>query len=139
MPPYALQDGHSPAEVQTAAAAPQHDPSAEPAPEVRWSALLPTRGNELAAVDELTGPQLAQAQEVFLAAFSREELAQVVFFSVRRRYEEIVARGTFEDEVFELLLWADRQGKVADLVTTARSRNPSNGKLRRLAQSLGLR
>ena len=81
----------------------------------------------------LRGKQAAAFQEALLAAFSREDLEQLVKFNLDEDLDEIVKPGTRSAVVFELIRWAERVTRVEDLLAAALEVRPKSDLLRRFA------
>ena len=80
----------------------------------------------------LTGPQAKQIQDVLLAAFDTAELAQMVQFQLGEILEQIAGGTDLTEIVFNLVQWADRNGRVLDLIDGALAANPDNPQLQEL-------
>ena len=74
----------------------------------------------------LTGKQFAQLQMVILAAFTRDELRRLLKVEMDTSLELITGDKGFEAQVFDLLLWLERQGRMLEFVECARAANPAN-------------
>ncbi len=74
----------------------------------------------------LTGPQAKQIQDVFLAAFDRAELAQMVQFQLGETLDQIAGGTDLTEIVFNLVRWADRNGRLLDLIDGALAANPES-------------
>ena len=77
----------------------------------------------------LTGKQFAQLQMVILAAFTRDELRRLLKVDLDTSLELITGDKGFEAQVFDLLLWLERQGRLLEFVECARTANPANQEL----------
>jgi hypothetical protein len=86
----------------------------------------------------LTPEQIEAGKSSLMAAFSREELKQVVFFAWGVDYEAVVTPGPLDAEVFQLLTAANRRQQVGELIRYARRANAGNPTLRSFAAQLGL-
>jgi hypothetical protein len=65
-----------------------------------------------------------------LDAFDYSSLQRMLAFRIGVRLEDIVGLGEgMRATVFELMQWADRQGKLEDLIVEAHRFNPSNARL----------
>ena len=80
--------------------------------------------------------QVEQLQGVLLAAFTRSELEQLTFAATGEHYAAVVGQGNLSDEVWSLIMWANRRNRVRDLVRQARERNPDNVLLRGFVERL---
>jgi hypothetical protein len=92
---------------------------------------------QLAADLVLTPQQVDQFHNALLAAFTRSDLEQVTFLALGVPYSTIVGQGSFSDDVWSLVMWANRHNQVRVLLQQARRRNPGNVLLRSFADSLG--
>lgn len=81
----------------------------------------------------LAPEELEQLHNALVDAFDRDTLNQVVYYAVQERLENIVAPGSLKSEVFNLLLWANENNKVAAIVRAARKESPGNVALRQFA------
>jgi hypothetical protein len=87
----------------------------------------------------LTGPQYQALQNALLSAFpSRDTLAQMVRFQLGENLAVISEGGGLAATVFQLIQWAESQGRLAELVTGALQSNPGNPALRACAAQLGM-
>lgn len=82
----------------------------------------------------LDGKATEQLQSALLAAFpTRSALAIMVRFQLDENLDALASPGSLKTTVFELITWAESQGRVADLVEGARAANPGNPALRAFA------
>lgn len=77
----------------------------------------------------LTGPELEQVATALNKAFTRTELRRVLRVGLDEDFDSLVAEAAYKDQVFELVVWAERQEKIADLVACAHAQNPKNRRL----------
>jgi hypothetical protein len=87
------------------------------------------------------GQQIKEILETFLAAFNREELREMVEIDLEESLDAIVADDNRRTTIFELILWAKRQGRVAQLINAAvgrKSKTPEIAELARKAATWGL-
>lgn len=71
-----------------------------------------------------------QIYVVLLAAFPKTgELARLVRFGLDKNLEEIAGGESLADVLFNLLTWAEAQGRLADLLKKASELNPGNNAL----------
>jgi len=87
---------------------------------------------------DLTGKQIERFCDTLIAAFDRSELEQLTRIDLEENLEAIVGSGKLNVVVFELVTWAQRTGRVGDLLTAAQRRRPTHAALAALAQELGL-
>jgi hypothetical protein len=81
---------------------------------------------------------IKQLHEALLSAFNLGELQQVVKFGLGERLQAISIRSSLSDIAFDLIEWAERNHRIADLVQAALSHNPGNSDLRDIAAKMGI-
>jgi hypothetical protein len=86
----------------------------------------------------LTGKQIERFCDALLAVFDRSELEQLTRIDLEENLEAIAGAGKLSVVVFELVTWAQRTGRVGDLLDAARTCRPTNAALTGLAQELGI-
>ena len=79
-----------------------------------------------------TGRQLERIQQAILQAYTPDELSMIVLHSLDKSLAEITTDANFTTQVFALVGWADRNGRLPELVAAACDGNPGNGELKRL-------
>jgi len=67
----------------------------------------------------LTGEQTEQLQNAFLNTYNRGDLEQFVSFKLNEQLDSITHGGDMRQTVFELIEWAKRRGRLADLIQAA--------------------
>jgi tetratricopeptide (TPR) repeat protein len=78
----------------------------------------------------LSGQQAKQLERALMSAFpSIDDLARVVRFGLDKNLSEISESGSLKDTVFQLIQWAEAQGRVKDLIEAAYAENPGNPEL----------
>jgi tetratricopeptide (TPR) repeat protein len=77
----------------------------------------------------LNGSQLEHTQQVIVSLFNRDELRQAVQFSLDRSLDAIAPDKALDVQVFDLLLWAGRSGRLLDLLHCLQDSRPDNGDL----------
>jgi len=88
---------------------------------------------------QLTGPQYQAFQQALLGAFpTHDSLDQMVRFQLGEHLAVIVEGGALATIVFNLIRWAESQGRLEELVSGALRVNPSNTALRECAAQLGM-
>src|SRR5436190_1856482 len=88
---------------------------------------------------ELEGPQQKQLQAALISAFpTRSDLEQMVFHGLDVHLLAITAEGSLQQVVFELLRWAQAQGRLEELIKAALAQNSGNQELQRVAVQLGM-
>jgi Effector-associated domain 1 len=75
----------------------------------------------------------AKLSDALREAFTRETLAQMLYFRFNKRLDDISSGGNFQQVVFELITAASREGWTADLVHAAHDTVPGNQKLSEVA------
>lgn len=87
---------------------------------------------------KLDGPRRQRFCEALLDAFrSRSSLQQMVSFGLNERLNEIAGTGSLKDTVFELIDWAEEQGRTDELLMAARQANGGNSTLLVFAEEAG--
>jgi hypothetical protein len=77
--------------------------------------------------------------EALLAAFTdQHDLAKMVMFELGQHLNHICTRDSLSDAVLDLILWAQTQGRVRDLIRATLAHVPGNPKLRKFAEQVGL-
>lgn len=71
-------------------------------------------------------------------AFSMAEFERVFFYTFGLEVEKVVStKGSFADLVMDALNWTERQGRLLELLWSARKRNPGNPELKAVIKMLG--
>lgn len=84
---------------------------------------------------KLSGAEVKLLQEALLSAFpTRSALAQMVRIALEENLDAIVAEKNLSAVVFELIGWAEAQGRLDELVAAARYANQGNVELRAFAE-----
>jgi hypothetical protein len=87
---------------------------------------------------QLDRTQRQKFRDALLDAFrSRSDLRQMVSYGLDERLDEIAGTGNLKDTVFELIDWAEAEGKTDELLIAARHENPGNPKLLAFAAEAG--
>jgi hypothetical protein len=74
--------------------------------------------------------------EALTAAFDRAGLEQLLAFELDEDLDRIAGDGPLPDVVFDLVRWAERQGRVLELVAAGRAANPGNDEVQAVANEL---
>ena len=100
----------------------------------------PTATSQLQVPDEL-GDAYSLLLEALMSAFSDQEaLALMVRKALKKSLNEITqGASTYEATVDRLIIFAEANGRLQDLVEGALQRNPNNPKLKTLARTWGLK
>lgn len=81
---------------------------------------------------EVTGAVKEQLSQALLDAFRKlPDLERMVQYKLNVRLLEVVGQGALRNMVFDLVEWAESEGRLADLVHGAHLQNPGNPQLRR--------
>ena len=81
----------------------------------------------------MQGTQFWQLYAALIHAYPTEaDLAELVRSGLGANLLAITAASDMQGKVFDLIHWADAQGKLADLVVAAQQRNPTNPRLQAL-------
>lgn len=86
---------------------------------------------------ELSGKAIQRIKDALLAAFDRAELVQLVRTGLDENLEAIAGAGTLDTVAYDLVLWAGRHDRLADLLAAAQAERPKNAQLAALAAELG--
>jgi hypothetical protein len=85
------------------------------------------------ATGGLPAGQFRALQNVLLAAYSRESLRRMLRTQMDVRLDQIAGNGPFTDVVCDVIDWAERDGRVAQLIREAAAFVPGNEQLQRFA------
>ncbi|GAB4398579.1 MAG: hypothetical protein OHK0053_17510 [Microscillaceae bacterium] len=84
-----------------------------------------------------TGKQKEQFRDALLAAFPTEhDLNQLLVFELEENLLNLVGAGPLKIMAFQLIEWAETQGRLEELLIGAIRQNPGNPRLKKFAQSL---
>jgi hypothetical protein len=87
----------------------------------------------------LTGAQIAQLLDALLAAYPRrDDLRVMVRIELNENLDAIAGGDTLRGIAFSLIEWAQRTGRIDELIASARRGNPGNATLQAVAAALGL-
>lgn len=87
---------------------------------------------------QLTGKQRQQLQQALVSAFPTQgKLVQMVSFQLDTNLGAIAGGQNYLEVVFDLINWAEAEGRLEDLVLAARAQNPGNSSLRECAEQFG--
>jgi formylglycine-generating enzyme required for sulfatase activity len=84
----------------------------------------------------LTGEQLERARVGLLAAFSRDELRRLLKVAVEADLEAVTGDKGLGAQIFDVLLWLERQGLTQVFLAEACAANPRNAQLSAVAAAL---
>jgi hypothetical protein len=83
---------------------------------------------------KLTGAQLQQILTALISAYPTVgALDRMVSFGLNENLQAIAGSGSLNDVVFELIRWAQAQGRLEELVREAYEQNPGNRDLQTVA------
>jgi hypothetical protein len=85
------------------------------------------------AIGGLPAGQFGALQNALLAAFNRESLRRMLRTRLDVRLDHIAGNGPFTDIVCDVIDWAEREGRVEQLVREGAAFVPENGELQRFA------
>jgi hypothetical protein len=119
----------------------QASPASTPAHidrQVNQSRALPQPQLSSTTPLQLSLAQFERLLKAFLAAFmSKADLDQLLFFGLGIQLDEVVnAADTRQNIVFNLIRWAQSQGRLEELIRAAQRTNSGNPELRAVAQEL---
>jgi hypothetical protein len=75
----------------------------------------------------LTGPQVKLLRDAILSGFKLSELKQLVLFDLSKDLDEITTDTDKSTVVFELIEWAGRDGRTAELIRAVLVCSPKTG------------
>jgi hypothetical protein len=87
------------------------------------------------AIGGLPAGQFAALQNAILAAFNRESLRRLLRTKLDVQLDHVAGNGTFPDVVIDVINWAERDGRVGQLVREAAAFVPGNEELQRFAST----
>ena len=85
---------------------------------------------------KLTGQQVQQIQDAIVAGYTPDSLQEMVRTRLDQDLAAIAHGDTFRAQVFSLIDWAERQGRMAELLQGACAANPNNVALRNVTTLL---
>ena len=93
-------------------------------------------------LEKLDPEQFLQLKKALLSGFpDPAKLKQMVFFGFEKQNLDEIATGNYDDVVFELIKWAETNGKLENLLIAARDKdrggNPGNPQLKKICEQLG--
>ena len=87
-------------------------------------------------VDGLSGQQKRELCTALESAFTLSTLEQMVSFRLNAQLESIARSDSLRNAVYDLVVWAEKMGKIEALVDGARQENSANPFLNAFASSL---
>src|SRR6516162_1843876 len=85
---------------------------------------------------ELTGPQVKELRDAILSGFRLSELKQLVRIDLDQMLDQITTDTDMSTVVFELIQWAGRGGRTAELIRAVKKNRSNNPKIQEVAKSL---
>lgn len=82
----------------------------------------------------LTGQQFKSFQDALLEAYDQASLQQVVRIGLDEKLDTIAGGANLKELTFNLIQWAERTGRVDDLLAATLKENPSSPALRGFAE-----
>lgn len=113
---------NQPVANQPSASAPNSPPAGPPS--------VPT------SITRLSGPQFKQFHEALLAAFDQEALTQMVRLEMGVNISSVAGGSNFSAVAFNLIDWAQRTGRLGELITAAARSNGANPEIKAFVASL---
>ncbi|MBK8047217.1 MAG: hypothetical protein IPK16_08900 [Anaerolineales bacterium] len=83
---------------------------------------------------KLTGQQIRQIQDALLGGFDRDGLRMFVRIRLNEELDAITHNDNLTVVVFDLIGWANQQGRLGDLIRTAAEERPANAGLQQLVK-----
>src|SRR5262249_42509627 len=84
----------------------------------------------------LSGDQTKKLHTAILGGFNGSDLEQLARLELGERVDNLVKTGTLSDVVLHLIDWAEKHGRVEDLIRAVQRSRPANKEIQRLAGSL---
>jgi len=96
--------------------------------------MASTAGHPLPApgVQAVPTAPTAQLHAALLAAFDEPDLRQMARFQLSIDLDQVAGGHDLSERVFNLISWAARTGRTADLIAGAQRQNPTNTELKGL-------
>ena len=86
----------------------------------------------------LTETQSSHLHDILMHVFTRDELEKMVRVHLNESLAQITARNKLSSAVHDLIAWAVREQRVADLLNGTLQENPRNPRLKELLRSVGI-
>ncbi|QEH35828.1 hypothetical protein OJF2_43850 [Aquisphaera giovannonii] len=84
----------------------------------------------------LSGTEVKQLHSALLSGFSYADLDMLMKIDLDQRLDSIVPPGSLSTAAFELVMWAEREGRTADLIKAVIAARPNNKDVAALGQLL---
>ncbi len=88
------------------------------------------------SITRLSGPQFKQFHEALLAAFDQESLTQMVRLEMGVNISSVAGGSNFSAVAFNLIDWAQRTGRLGELIAAAARSNGDNPEIKAFVASL---
>jgi hypothetical protein len=75
---------------------------------------------------QLTGRQIGQIRDALLSAYTKDSLAEMVRIELDARLDAVAGGDSLHAVVFNLVAWAEQNGRIDELIGGACSQNPHN-------------
>lgn len=86
----------------------------------------------------IEGPQEQELFDAILMAFEdRDELHRMIRFGIKENPNIIASASNFQQSVFQLLEWANRESRMEDVIATLLAAKPRDDQLRQIAERIG--
>src|SRR5262249_38652790 len=106
----------------------------DPPPSTSEPECQASTGN-IQAKGSMTGPQMEAFRDALAAAYNLSSLDQMLLYRLDRHRSRIVASDDLNRVLFNVIVAAEREGWLDDLVTAASEYNPANPLLRAFVAS----
>lgn len=83
---------------------------------------------------QLPGKLFIQLRQALVGAFSKSDLSELVLTACNTHLDTVVAEGSLNEMVMELLRWAERTSRIDILLAEAQELNPNNPTLQEAIQ-----
>ncbi len=87
---------------------------------------------------QLAGNQIENLRDILVQSYSRDGLDQLIRHELVLRLDKIVAPGPLYRQVFDLMVWAEQEGRIEELILAVLRDKPENSQIQALAKDLGL-
>lgn len=135
-PPVAVPvAGAAPAQAQPVGSAAAQPVATSPAATVSNAPSAAPAGAPL-SIARLSGPQFKQFHEALLAAFDQEALTQMVRLEMGVNISSVAGGSNFSAVAFNLIDWAQRTGRLGELISAAARSNGENPEIKAFVTSL---
>lgn len=81
---------------------------------------------------QLTSDQVRQIQQALLHAFDRDGLRMLLRLQLNEDLDAVAGDDNLNTVVFNLVAWAEREGRVGELIAGAAAANPGNAQIQQL-------